>query len=344
MSTRRSKVAWLLAGSLALAAVPIARAETPFEKGQAAYQAGNYTEAYALFQIVFEQTPAFDAAANLGQTALKLGKKEAAAMYLQYAIQTLPVSIKPETRDALTKLHGEAKAGLVEVRWKVTGDAELKVDGITVGKSPPLTVTYAKPGLHRFEATFSDGRFADKQLETKENDSITLDLQPPAKPAPSAPPPPPPPPPSASASASASAEPPPPPQKSGFDAVRLPVSIAIGATGGVMFIIGVSLAGASGGRAGDADKLLQDMKSAGAPACPGQPNCTALKQANQDADGLMNAGVPLLVTGLLLGATGATLGLLPSSVFGGSSGNKAAGGPSIRFTPSPGGLVVHGTF
>jgi len=352
MRKRRIPLGALLAGGTLALALSFAYADEPsgqFEKGQAAYQAGRYDEAYGLFLSVFQQKPAFDAAANLGQTAMKLQKKEAAATYLQYALQTLPVSIKPETKDALTKLHAEAKKGLVEVKWKSDPAATFKVDGIEVGKAP-LSVTYSKPGVHRFEASVADGRFADKQVQTKEDEVIELDLPMPAKPggsvAPSASAPPPPPP-SASVSASASVEPPPPGEKSGYEKIRLPLAIGVGAGGLVLFITGLGLAGASAGKAGEADQLLSTFQATGGPPfCPTLPDCNRLKKLNEDADAMMNAGVPLIVTGLVLGAAATTLGLLPASLFASSGGAKTGkkNAPIVRWAPTPGGLVVQGTY
>ena len=164
MSLRPRVVALVTALVLAPLSVParaqsagdLDRADQLYRKGNTAYDAEKWQDAYDTFGAAWALKKSFDIAGNLGDVELVLGKPRDAAEHLSYSLRHAPASMKAEVRDRTKQLLTEARAqvGTVVVRVNVN-DAEIFVDGRLVGRSPLPGELFVDPGDRTLEAKFA---------------------------------------------------------------------------------------------------------------------------------------------------------------------------------------------
>jgi hypothetical protein len=128
-----------------------------FAEGQAHYSAGRYPEAYAAYKRAYDLKPTYDAAANLGNVEVKLGKYKDAVGHLQFVLDNLPLSLDPATREAvIAKTHerlAEAKRHVAVIDVKIAPDgASVTVNGEPIGTTPLAAPVVLDPGQHQLLA------------------------------------------------------------------------------------------------------------------------------------------------------------------------------------------------
>ncbi len=165
---RRRVACWIVAGAIGTAqwaaATPAAsqtapsteeirQAQARWAEGKRAFEAGNYEAARVAFRQALTAYPHPALLQNLGEAELRLGRNVEAARHLsQYLRQatTVPAAQRRVVTQSLES--ASARLGSIAVHAN-TDDAEVKIDGEFVGKSPLQGVVwYVEPGRHSVAA------------------------------------------------------------------------------------------------------------------------------------------------------------------------------------------------
>jgi hypothetical protein len=138
-------------------------ADDLFAKGLKAFDAGQMEEAEAHYEAAFKLRKSPDIAGNLAQTELALKKRTEAAGHLEYTLQVLPTTTKPEVRQAVEAKMAELRAALaaVVIETNVEG-ATVAVDGVDVGNTPLPGAVWLEPGSRKILATHKDHEPAEQ--------------------------------------------------------------------------------------------------------------------------------------------------------------------------------------
>jgi hypothetical protein len=255
------------------------------------------------------------------------------------------------SRTEALRLYDQAKAHVVVLRIEADPpDAEVLLDGRSLGRGPFQREIYLEPGKREVEAR-AEGR--EPKRTTIAGDAGTLEkvmfeLRPAGAPAEAG-----------DAGSGAQDGDAPGAQADAAPAApsrhpMMPILIGGAATGGLALVIGIVLHAAAGGPASTADDLITQMRAlridcAGAP--PGGSSqraraCTELRSLREEHDGLANAGTALLIGGgLVLAGTG---GYLLWSHLDARSREQAKPNTALAVTPAigarGGGMWVRGRF
>jgi tetratricopeptide (TPR) repeat protein len=147
----------LALGSPAFAAdSPKQRAAKLLDEGVAQFEDGRAAEAYASFQAAYQLYPSAKILLNMGQALKALGRNaEAAQAYERFLVE---MSALPEVGDRRVSL---ARAGLAEVLPRIgrlhlevqPSEAQVSIDGVSLGRASQLRTIYLEPGEHRVLAS-----------------------------------------------------------------------------------------------------------------------------------------------------------------------------------------------
>jgi hypothetical protein len=308
-------------------------AQSLFDKGNAAYDAGKYETALEHFASVWKLRRTHDLAATMAQAEMKLGRYAAAAEHLRYALAHFPLTGKTETKKRMEAMLADAKArvGAITVRMNVP-EAAITVDGTAVDGSLTGGETFLSPGQHVLEASAPGYMAARQTIDAKAGIAETVTLMLIAASAPG---------PTVTGSGSATA--PPPPPRSMVPAYVLGgVSIASLVAGGVLLGVGFSKRSEV--------QAQQPTDANGQPICyqfppaagvDTDPRCAGWRATAAEGSTLANAGVVLLGVGAA--AAGVTLGYIFWPTSSGKP-TKSASQLVPVVGPSSGGLVWSGAF
>ncbi|MEZ4222331.1 MAG: PEGA domain-containing protein [Polyangiaceae bacterium] len=121
-------------------------ADALFQKGNQAYKAKKWKEAYEAYLGAYEIRKDFKTAANLGDVALTLGKHREAAEYLSDALSKLPPE-EASKKGALEARLSQAKkeVGTLKIIVSVEG-AQVSCNERDVGKTPIEKEVFVEPG------------------------------------------------------------------------------------------------------------------------------------------------------------------------------------------------------
>lgn len=318
-----------LAGACLLAAPARANeAEDLFAKGNAAYEASNFEEAYQAFLAAWKISKTYDVAANLGQVEIQLGKHRDAVEHLAYAMGHFPLGGDPDVRQATEEAYKEAKKSVATVRLKINAkNPAVTLDGAALSPEAIAEALYLTQGKHVFDATAPGYRSVRRTVDATAgtDQEVTLALV--AEQAPGRSPTP---------------------------------AYVLGGIGVVGVVLGAVFVGMAESQKSEAFKLHDEIGSAAGCAAD-SVKCKALRDATSGADTMGNAGVAAFVFGGLAGLAAGGYLLLPSRSKPAGAGpekDKAPGKPApakpppaktgFLITPfagsSSGGVVVSGSF
>jgi hypothetical protein len=160
---------------------PAARSQADelFDQAAAAFHAGRYAEAVQKLEQVWSLKQAYDVAGNLGVAEVKVGRYAQGAQHLSWALQHFPVTEPAKARrgfeQELVKARAEVGARTIDVS---VADAEVFVDGKSVGVAPLADEVFLVPGTHTIEARRAEYETASQSIDVAKGSSgkVTLGL------------------------------------------------------------------------------------------------------------------------------------------------------------------------
>jgi hypothetical protein len=289
------------------------RAARLYQKGNAAVEQKNWSEAEAAYREAWKLARTFDVAANLGLVELRLGNYRAAAEFLAYSIRNVPPSSKPAQRQRTQQLFDEARAKVGAVRVKASvPDAVVSIDGARITPDDVAFDVFIDPGTHTLEAQRDGYQSARTTVELKAGEAKEAPL---------------------------TLAPLPPERRS-----VVPGAV-LGSVAGAALVTGIGLfvAGRSKGASGasERDAILKVHHSCVTAAANYDPRCPDVESTATAANTFQKAGV-----GLMVGAGVAAIGTVIFFVLPASSASARSGGLRVSpaLSPSLGGLVFSGAF
>jgi hypothetical protein len=298
-------------------------ADDLYAKGNAAFEASNFDEAYKLFLAAWKLSQSFDVAANLGQVEIQLGKHRDAAEHLSYSLAHFPLGGDADVRKATEEAFAEAKKSVSVVRIKVSAkDAVITLDGAVIDPKANGGELFVTAGKHAVEATAPGYRLMRRPFEARAGGdedvimALVVETSPGRSPAP---------------------------------------AFVLGGVGLIGVVLGAVLVGSAEGKKSEAIKLHDEIGTVD--GCTAQAaKCKSLHDATSGTDALGNAGVAAFVFGGVAGAAAGLYLVLPSR-------KPAAAAPATSPSPAPakppaktglfvtpyagassGGVVVSGSF
>lgn len=158
-------------------AAAVEPADELYRQGIAAFREGKHADAYKLLTQAWSLKQSVDIAANLGVVELKLVKPRAAAEHLRYAIELFPVSGDQDAKAALEDRFGQAKQQVGEARIVCKlPNAEVQVDGQSLGRTPITDGKFVEPGQRRFTAVLEGYEPAEVTMNVEPGSDVTVEL------------------------------------------------------------------------------------------------------------------------------------------------------------------------
>lgn len=327
----------LVTGAPALAqgkGAPADAASGFYEEGVKAAQAGEWETARAALVKAFALKPDARRAANLGLVELAAGKPRDAAEHLSFFLREAP-DVSARDRQTTEDLLAKAKSKIGTVTVSVNVDqAEVLVDGRTVGASPLAGPVFIEPGSRKIEVRRAGFAPASQGVEVAAGSAPVVELK------------------LTPALQSALV-----PARTPGPALELPRATdpPRWRTWGLVGGLGLAAAGAAVGTgftlAANAEnsaaeqerKRLADGTLPGHKICPDQgdsPGCGPLSDLLQARDTHRSVATAAFAMGGV-GAAGALFSVLWRPNWQARTTGKGAG---FSIAPSPGGFVVSGTF
>jgi hypothetical protein len=247
-----------------------------FEKGVQAMQAGKWEECRAALLAAWAIHRNYQIAGNLAECETKLSRFGDAAGHLTFFLREMPATAPAERRARGEELLREVRPKVAELKVRVSkADADVLLDGKSIGRSPLNEPLFVEPGDHKLEAKLgSEAAQGNVSAQGGETHEVTLTFDRETKP---------------------------PPPKSLVPLIALGAgAVAVGAVGG-------GLLGAWSGKRAEVQSTSESILTAGASCIAGAANfdarCTNLEKDARTAETLNRAGI-----GMLLGASALALG------------------------------------
>ena len=296
-----------------------------FTKGSKAWEQGKWQQCRAALLAAWSIKKHTQIAANFGACELKLGMHRDAAEHLAFFLHEAPADSPPERRAEVKAMLDEATGKLVTVTLKTDPpDAEVLLDGKSLGRGPFLLPMYFDPGTYVVDLR-AEGRRPQQEVITgfagmRQSASVSL---PPVEPVAAVPP---------NVTPMASEDPHP----------RTPIVVVGLVAGGVALGAGIVLHVVSSGKAGEADDLLAELHETGVRCAtpPQAGSCADLRSLREQEDTSANAG-----TAVLLGAGAVLAGTAAYMLWPRRTAKPAAAlwtAPTLG--PRGGGIQMGGTF
>ncbi len=164
-----------------------AAAREHFQKGLAAYEDQRFAEAADEFETAYKLSPAFKLLYNIGQVDVALGRSveavDAFDRYLKQGAGAIPTARKREVEDEIRKQR--ERIGTVVVRTSPEG-AEVRIDGVLVGRTPLARPVSVNAGRHTVEALLSGHAALTREIDIAGKGSHALEMALQATPVPEA--------------------------------------------------------------------------------------------------------------------------------------------------------------
>lgn len=318
-----------------VAADPEGERRSSFVQGRRAMEAERWAEALVIYRRLWAEQPAFDVALQLGLVEFNLRKYRDAAEHLAFGIRTIPVTEKPATAERARKLLAlaEREVALLEIGID-RENAEVRIDGALVGRSPLVSEVYVEPGAHRIGAVLEGHAPVEQVVQAKagERKQVNLELtalprtnpEPPLAVGAALPP--------GSSVPLHQALPPRDNAERGKDMVPVYLAAAVGAVG---LGLGVTLLAIAGGKDSDKDEALARLP--GTQPCarntPHVRECDRIGDLARDARTLRGAGAVAVGVGVLAAGTAVVLLAWPDDEAGTRAQTRA---PRLAVLPQLG--------
>jgi PEGA domain len=149
-----------------------------FNKGVSAFDAKRFGEAAEEFNAAYQLSPAFAVLYNIGQVNVALGRSveavDAYEKYLKQGASAIPSERKQRVAAEIDRQR--TRIGTVVVRTVPNG-AELRVDGVAVGKTPLPSAVRVTSGRHTIEAYMAEHVPQIRELDVAGRAEIVLELR-----------------------------------------------------------------------------------------------------------------------------------------------------------------------
>lgn len=149
-----------------------------YRQGAAAFARKDAKKAYQNFLSAWEIRKSYDVAASLGQVELILHLDVDAANHLDFAVKNFPPQLSAEALSQVREAFDVARGRVGAIRLHVnTPNAEVRVDGKPVGKTPLTGPLYVESGPHTVAAVDgSDQVSTSVVLGAGTEQALTLNL------------------------------------------------------------------------------------------------------------------------------------------------------------------------
>lgn len=155
------------------------KAEALYKKGVEARAREEWETARVFFSHACAVSPHYQILAHLGEAELKLGRYRAAAEHLSAFLAAAPPTLSTAARTRGEEMLAEARSHVGTVALTVNvPDAEVLVDGESVGRAPMKSKLFVDPGLREFEARGAGGVKAKTLLGIAPGAEVTVQLEP----------------------------------------------------------------------------------------------------------------------------------------------------------------------
>jgi PEGA domain/Tetratricopeptide repeat len=153
------------------------KADAIFRQGNDLYRLKKYVEAEAAYEEALRLKKVHDIAANLGYAEMRQGKLREAAEHLDFAVRTWPPTGKQDKRQYAVERLAIVKKEVATLTIQVAvSEAEVFVDGVSVGKTPLTGAVFVEPGSRTIEAKHSGYVDARQVLEATKGAEQTVTL------------------------------------------------------------------------------------------------------------------------------------------------------------------------
>ncbi len=310
----------------AASSVPVAAPPVPdamkstagdlFEKGVQALGQGKWEECRAALLAAWSIHRNYQIAGNLAECDVKLARFADAADHLTFFLKEMPVTAPAERRARGEELLREVRPKVAELTIRVNKpDAEIFIDGRSVGRSPLATAIFVEIGERNVEAKLG-GKVARAGVSAKGGGAHEVAL------------------------AFDDVISPPPSETS---PLRREVWVTGVVAAGAGAVAGVALLGAGAAKKGATDELRDQLVGGGngqACAVPSaEPRCKQFTDAAGASQLMTNTGAAVLI-----GAGALALGTVAYVVVAGHATKNAPLQAGFVWTPTGGGAVVRASW
>jgi hypothetical protein len=148
-----------------------------FDKGVQAADAGKWEECRAALLAAWNIRPTYQIAGNLAECEAKLSRWTEAARHLAFFLREIPATAPQERKKAGEALFKEVRAKVGEVTIRVSKpDAEVLVDGNSVGRAPLTEAIFVEPGARTIEARLL-GKTASSTVQATAGGSHSVEIK-----------------------------------------------------------------------------------------------------------------------------------------------------------------------
>lgn len=152
-------------------------ADRLFAEGGAAFDAQKYEDALRAFEAAWKLRQSYDIAGALAQAEMQTGKHRDAAQHLAFALRTFPATGNGDLRRTLEAAFAGLKKEVASVRVLVNVDgADVRVDGVSVGRTPLADEVFVGPGTRIVEARLARHVSASRKLDAKKGVAEKVEL------------------------------------------------------------------------------------------------------------------------------------------------------------------------
>lgn len=135
-----------------------------FDKGVTAAAESRWEDCRAALLAAWSIHPSYQIAGNLAECEVKLGRNADAAEHLRFFLREVPADAPAERKARGETLMKEVRPKVAELSVRVNkADADVLVDGKSVGRSPLASSVFVEPGAHKMEAKL-DGATAHAEV------------------------------------------------------------------------------------------------------------------------------------------------------------------------------------
>lgn len=140
-------------------------------------QAEKWDDALAIYQKLWAEERTYDVALSLGQVELNLKKYRDAAEHLEFGIRNMPPREEAAVSERARRMLDLARkeVGSLVIRVDRT-NADVRIDGNAVGKSPLPPEVFVEPGSHSIEAEHEGSTPIRQMVTAIAGRQITMDL------------------------------------------------------------------------------------------------------------------------------------------------------------------------
>lgn len=287
--------------------------QTTFVQGRKAIEAERWEDALGIYRKLWAERRAYDVALQLGLVEFNLRKYRDAAEHLAFGLRTLPPT-EAQAAERAKKLLALAEREVAKLEISVNRDnAEVRIDGAPIGRSPLQSEAYVDPGAHRIEAVSEGLAPVEKLVQAKAGDRQQVTLEIAELPANSEPPP------VGVATPPRDVAPLPPYAPPAHEPNRpsknmLPIYVA-GGVAAVGIGVGVTFLAIAAGKDSDKDETLARLP--GTQPCarntPHARDCETIRTLADGARTYRVAGAVALGAGVLAAGTAVVLAILPDA-------------------------------